>query len=257
MKFLERMAAQDRQRGALGRHSAMLASLVFLLAALPLLEGAPGGGRRFPILLCLVLFAAVHVNRTRQWTLWLAVVLGAGAIVALAISDSSGSSTARVVADLLGLGLLGFTTFLLLNSLVKAQVVDVDTVLGGICVYLLIGLCFALVYHLMITLSPGALVSGGETFGAASHDASKMSARLLYFSFITLTTVGYGDITPHGEIAEMLAASEAIIGQLYLAIFIARMMGLYMGNDRARAGDRGADSDTLRASSQQGDERWG
>ncbi len=231
----------------------MLASLVLLLVALPLLEGTAGGVRRFSILLGLVLFAAVYVNRTQRWTLWLAVVLGVGTFVALAIAESSGSSAARAVAHLLGLGLLGFTTFLLLNSLVQTQTVDRDTLVGGICVYLLIGLCFALVYHLMIDFSPGAIVAGGEAFGAATHDSSELSARLLYFSFITLTTVGYGDITPHGEIAEMVSASEAIIGQLYLAIFIARMMGLYMGNDRSRARDRGADSDTLRASSQQGD----
>lgn len=257
MTILERLASRDRQRGSLGRHSAMLGSLVVLLVALPLLEGTPGSGRRFPLLFCLVLFAAVYVHRTQRWTLWLAALLGAGAIVTLAIADSSGSSTARVASHLLGLGLLGLTTLLLLNSLVKAQEVEVDTLVGGICVYLLVGLCFALVYQLMIDLSPDALVSGGEVLGATIHDSSKMSARLLYFSFITLTTVGYGDITPHGEIAEMLSASEAIIGQLYLAIFIARMMGLHMGSSRARARDREVDSDTLHASARQGDERWG
>ncbi len=250
MTILERLAARDRQGGALGRHSVMLASLIFMFVALPLLEWAPGRGTRFPILLCLVLLAATYVNRTQRWILWAAVVLGVGTIAGLAIAHTSGSSGARIIAELLGLGLLGFTTFVLLNTLVQARYVKIDTLIGGICVYLLIGLCFALVYRLLVDVSPGAFVSGGEALAASLDDPSTLSTRLLYFSFITLTTVGYGDITPHDELAQMLSASEAIIGQLYLAIFIARMMGLYMGNGRARARDRGADSDTLPASSQ-------
>lgn len=253
MKILESLAARDRQGGALGRHSVMLASLVFMFVALPLLGSIPGGERRFPILLCVVLLAATYVNRTQRWILWAAVILGVATIAGLAIAHSSGSSGARIIAELLGLGLLGITTLVLLNSLVQAREVQVDTLVGGICVYLLIGLCFALVFRLLVDVSPGAFVSGGQALAASSDDVSTLSARLLYFSLITLTTVGYGDITPQGEFAQMLSASEAIIGQLYLAIFIARMMGLYMGTGRARARDRGADSDTLRPSSPQGD----
>jgi len=253
MSVLERLAARDRQGGAVGRHSVMLASLVFMFVALPLLEWAPGGGRRFPILLCLVLLAATYVNRTQRWILWAAVLLGVGTIAGLAIAHTSGSSGARIIAELLGLGLLGITTFVLLNTLVQARDVRVDTLVGGICVYLLIGLCFALVFRLVVDVSPGAFISDGEVLAVRPDDVSSLSTRLLYFSFITLTTVGYGDITPKGELAQMLSAAEALVGQLYLAIFIARMMGLYMGNARARTRDRSRDSDTLRASSQQGD----
>lgn len=253
MKILEMLAVRDRQGGALGRHSVMLASLVFMFIALPMLEFAPGGGLRFPILLCIVLLAATYVNRTQRWILWAAVILGVGTISGLAIAHTSGSTGARIVAELLGLGLLGFTTLVLLNSLVQARDVQVDTLIGGICVYLLIGLCFALVFRLVVDLTPGSFISGGEVLEVTPDDASTLAARLLYFSFITLTTVGYGDVTPRGEFAQMLSASEAIIGQLYLAIFIARMMGLYMGAGRARTRDRDADSDTLRPSSPQGE----
>ncbi len=234
MSILETLAARDRRGRALGRHSAMLASIVLLFIALPLLEWAPFGGKRFPILLCLILLAAIYVNRTQRWILWIAIALGAATLVGLAIGHGSGSSEARIIAELLGLGLLGFTTLVLLNSLLRSRIVDADTLVGGVCVYLLIGLCYAMVYRLLIDFSPGAFFSGGEALEATSGDPSSLPTRLLYFSLVTLTTVGYGDITPRGDLAQMASSSEALVGQLYLAIFIARMMGLYMGNERAR-----------------------
>jgi hypothetical protein len=234
MSMLESLAARDRQDRALGRHSVMLASLVLLLIALPFLEWVPGGGTRFPLLLCLVLLAAIYVNRTQRWILWIAIALGSATLVGLAIGHSSGSTCARIIAELLGLGLLGFTTLVLLNSLLRSRDVHADTLVGGVCVYLLIGLCFAMIYRLLIDFSPGSFVSGGEALVASPGDASSLSTQLLYFSVVTLTTVGYGDITPRGDLAQMFSSSEALLGQLYLAIFIARMMGLYMGSDRAR-----------------------
>ena len=130
----------------------------------------------------------------------------------------------------------------------RARDVELDTVVGGVCVYLLIGLCFAMIYRLLFDLAPGAFVTGSEALEGSPGDESSPSIRLLYFSLITLTTVGYGDITPHGDLAQMASSSEALLGQLYLAIFIARMMGLYMGNDRTRG--REARSNALGASLQ-------
>jgi len=147
--------------------------------------------------------AATYVNRTQRWILWAAVILGVGTIAGLAIAHTSGSTGPRIIAELLGLGLLGFTTFVLLNSLVQARDVKVDTLVGGICVYLLIGLCFALVFRLLVDVSPGAFVSGGEALAVRPDDVSSLSTRLLYFSFITLTTVGYGDITPVSDEARL------------------------------------------------------
>ena len=237
MGILEELNERDEQRGALGRHSVMLGALVLMLFALPLLDWAPGRGTRFPILFCLVLLAAIYVNRTQRWMLGLAIVLGFGAVSGLAVERATGVDAARIVADVLGVALLGFTTLVLLNTLVKTRLVMLDTIVGGICVYLLLGLCYALVYRLMIDLDPGAIVQGGSALVASAGDASSLPARLLYYSLITLTTVGFGDITPRTELAQMLTATEAIVGQLYLAIFIARMMTLYLTSELSRRGD--------------------
>jgi voltage-gated potassium channel len=238
MKFLKVLAKSDEESGSLGRHAVLLASLVSLLVALPLFRGVPGGGLRFSILLCLVLIASVYVNSRQRWTFIVALVVGLAAVSSVAINASTGSPIARIVSTSLGLGLLSLTTFMMLNTLIQAVDVSQDTIVGGICVYLMIGLGFALAYMLAITLEPTALIHAGHPIGEVSGDSSAQSAKILYFSFVTLTTLGFGDITPSGEMAQMLVTAEAIIGQLYIAIFIARLMSLYLRGDRDHRFDK-------------------
>lgn len=245
MKLLEALAARDRDGQALGRHSLMLGSLVLMLVALPLFEWTPGQNLRFPILFGLVLFAAIWVNRTRHWILWACVAIGLGAIAGNAIAFLTASTTIRIAADVIGLLLLVFTTFVILNSVAREREVELDTVVGGICVYLLIGVCFATVYRLLVDLVPGAFLIGGQPLESVGPGSSSLAAHLLYFSFITLTTTGIGDITPNSEIAQMLTAGESVVGQLYVAIFIARLMGLHVeaGRIRGERGDAGDGND--------------
>ena len=232
MKFLRDLAKSDEEQGSFGRHTLLLVSLVALLVALPILRSLPGASIRFSILLCLVLTAAIYVNSVRRWTLIAGVLIGGGAIASTVLSVTTGSLGARTAAQMLGIGLLGLTTLLMLNTLLRSERVSQDTIIGGICVYLMIGLTFAVVYMLAVNLEPSALMHLGVPLGDAAEDVSSRSARILYFSFVTLTTLGFGDITPSGEVTQMIVTGEAIIGQLYVAIFIARLMGLYISQNR-------------------------
>lgn len=103
---------------------------------------------------------------------------------------------------------------LLMKSMFRARRVTSDIIVGGICVYLLIGLLWALMYILLNNLKSGVIAFEGEP-------------SLFYFSFTTLTTLGYGDIVPKGRYVMMLANFEAISGQTFLAVFIARLVGLH------------------------------
>lgn len=237
MNILKILAKSDEEAGSLGRHSILLISLIGLMVALPLLRLAPGGGLRFSILLCLVLTAAVYVNSRHRWTFVVALLIGGAAIAAVALNATTGSHAARVASASLGLGLLGLTTLMMLNTLMRSDEVLLDTIVGGICVYLLIGLSFALAYSLAIALEPGSLIQAGLPLEDVGGDLSSRSAKTLYFSFVTLTTLGFGDITPTTETTQMMVAAEAIIGQLYIAIFIARLMALYLISDRRRDPD--------------------
>ena len=102
--------------------------------------------------------------------------------------------------------------------------VTTDKIFAAVCVYLLIGLAWTFAYALVDALNPHSFVA----LSAAGHE--KYIIRVLelrYFSFMTLTTVGYGDIVPHSTAARTLAALEAIVGQIYLTVLVARLVGLH------------------------------
>jgi hypothetical protein len=174
----------------------------------------------------------VVVNSHQRRIFAIAGSVGAAAIAGQIIATTSGSVPMILVADTLSLGLLGFTTLVMLNSLISADRVSRDTIVGGICVYLLIGLCFTMLFLIFAELAPGAFVSKGELIARSASDPSAHATKLLYFSFVTLTTLGYGDVVPKGDLAQMFAVAEALIGQLYLTIFVARLVALYVGPGR-------------------------
>ena len=119
---------------------------------------------------------------------------------------------------------LGIAAFLILRDLVLCQRVTVDTVRGGICVYLLIGFVWALFYGMVNSIDSDAF--------SPSFIEGEFFSQAIYFSFTTLTTLGYGDIVPVSYLARMLTNLEAIIGQMYPAIFMAILVGNYLAEKK-------------------------
>ena len=130
----------------------------------------------------------------------------------------------------------------ILVVIVRSTTVTADTVLGGVCAYLLLGVAFVFLFSLTEVLAPGSFdvpESLGDaravmtwvpfhTPDSATPDAISGESHLRYFSFTTMTTLGYGDITPRGPVARSLAMAETVLGQLYLAILIARLVASAM-----------------------------
>jgi hypothetical protein len=141
-----------------------------------------------------------------------------------------------MTGEFLALALLGFTALVMFNSLIRSERVSQDTIVGGICVFLLVGLCFAMTFILMTDLEPGAFLEGDQPIARADSDSNAHATILLYFSFVTLTTLGYGDVFPQSEMARMLTVTEALMGQLYLVIFMARLVALYVVSVRRHSG---------------------
>jgi hypothetical protein len=227
-RLLATIANRDESEGALGRHSFMLGSLIVLLVALPLGQAASGETTRFPLLLTLVLISAVVVNSHQRWIFSIASVIGIGAVAGIGYAEYFDSQLVRIIGEMLSLALLGFTTLVMFNSLIQTKCVSQDTIVGGICVYLLVGLCFAIIFILLTDFNPGALQQGDQAIVGSASDSRTHATTLLYFSFVTLTTLGYGDVMPHGDMARMFAVAEALFGQLYLVIFRARLVALYV-----------------------------
>ncbi|MGR8979481.1 MAG: ion channel [Gammaproteobacteria bacterium] len=104
--------------------------------------------------------------------------------------------------------------------------VDRNLIFGAMCVYLLMGLIWAILYGLIFQFYPGSFNGIVGVDGKAPMDT------LLYFSFVTLASLGYGDITPLAPLARTLAYLEAIGGQLYIAIMLAGLVGLFLNGRR-------------------------
>jgi hypothetical protein len=119
---------------------------------------------------------------------------------------------------------LTFTACLLLADVLRKGAVTADKIYGALCVYLIIGLTWGFVFLTLEGFQPGSFLFGQARLSGIEKDP----APLVYFSFVTLSTVGYGDITPLSPPARSFAFMEAIIGQIYLAVLVARLVGLHI-----------------------------
>ena len=125
-----------------------------------------------------------------------------------------------------GIGLLLFSAFKLLSFLMQVQKVSQDTINAALCVYLSLGVAWGMVYIVLEILAPGAF-----RIAEFAREPQAMALEMLYFSMVTLTTLGYGDITPVTPFAKNLSALEAVIGQVYLTILVARLVSLNIAQE--------------------------
>jgi hypothetical protein len=158
----------------------------------------------------------------RHRSFLIAIALGVLSLLA-GLAQYGGLENAGAIEDGLRFVFLAVVTYLILMDVARSKRVTMDTILGAACVYMLMGLTWANVFSLLQWADPGAFDFGSH----APSVASELRAGLLtYYSYITLTTVGYGDITPVSPPARVLSAVEGLIAQLYLAIIVARLVSL-------------------------------
>ena len=219
-----------RQPRNLRRFGSLLAALLALMLVTPFL---PEGSFRLPlinILFSALLIASVYAVSQHPRVLVVGLLLGAPTLVLDWITDARDPLALRVIDQATSVVFLSFVIAVLLTRILRQQDVTADTIYGGICVYLLAGVAWAYGYDLIETVVPGSFQFGeGQLPDGFSPLAQAESwRRFFFFSFVTLTTLGYGDITPVTQQARAIAISEAVAGPLFLAIFIARLVGLHM-----------------------------
>jgi len=117
-----------------------------------------------------------------------------------------------------------FLSFIIYNALLhfgRSSKVDFNLVIASVVVYLLLALVWAEAYNLIETISPGSF-----NFAVVIPDAG--ASRYTYFSFVTITTLGYGDIIPATTLARSVSMLEAFVGQTYLVVLVARLVGMHI-----------------------------
>lgn len=174
----------------------------------------------------LLLVVALYAASRQRWVLWLGCALTG---VALA-----GSWSSMVIArsGLHEASLVATSIFLLLAAgavlavVVTDRNVSLETIAGAIGVYLLLGIFFAYVHQIILFAAPGAYRLPVDLVSATG---ARSEQTFLYYSFTTLTTLGYGEIHPVHPLAQLASNAEAVIGQLYIAVLVARLVTIYGG----------------------------
>jgi len=116
------------------------------------------------------------------------------------------------------------TIWLASNYLFSEGHVTLNKIVGGTCIYFLIGMSWAIFYVVAMAFDPNAFT------GPSLIDQGQVYWDMTYFSFVTLTTLGYGDIMPVRPIAKALAYTEAVVGQIYVAVLIGALVATYTGS---------------------------
>ena len=214
------MAIGDRGWYRAHRYAVLFYSLLFTLVANPVFTALGWGGGLLQFFLAANLLAAVTSIDfgVRRPILMPAVVAVLVARASTGWVESAGLEVVTLSALTLG-GLIAAGGAL--RFALTAKVVGAEHLYAALSAYLLAGFFFGLAYWALELVTPGAL--GGPP--------APSLADAIYFSFVTLATLGYGDVVPRGEIARGLAVVEGVGGQLFLAVMVARLVSLYVRRD--------------------------
>jgi hypothetical protein len=171
-----------------------------------------------------VLLATLRMLSRNPVEFAVATSIGGLTMVAAFIATIHPTVAILATKSVLAAAFCGFLSAVILREVLQDDVVDADTIRGAICAYLFVGVCWAGAYAFVEELSPGSLSLPAEAHGAVAGETRPES--LLYFSFVTLATLGYGDILPTTPVTRALAWMEAVFGQFYIAALVARLVGL-------------------------------
>ncbi len=212
-----------------GNFAYLLVSLLGFLLITAILEQYPviGGDQILMFLIEFTLIVGVwSLVRQRIWFVFGLVLIAMGAIN-IVLDMIFNLSWAHHVNLIVALLFYLFTTMIAFKSLLTGRQIDLNMIMGSICVYILVGICWSIFYYFESVIHVGA-------FRGLSHVGAKETfVELLYYSFVTLSTLGYGDITPVTPIARTLAYLEALFGQFYIAILVASFVGIRISSQRS------------------------
>jgi hypothetical protein len=212
-----------------GRFRNLTLSMVLLMLLNPFLSMATSGRLVGNAIMSLIFFfGIVAVSDSKKLRL---VALGLGVPwFVLTWSGSVASQPSfvlRAAATGLAIAFFAFTVTVILAHLVRAKRVTQDVLWGAVTIYLMLGALWYTIYMLLELMHPGSFLDAVAGEAAQQND-------LLYFSFVTLTTLGYGDIVPITRIARHVAVIEAVVGVMYLAMVISRLVALFISQSEPK-----------------------
>ncbi len=209
--------------------------LLFALLFQLLFSGMYHEGQIIPILLRgAVLLAAIFMTADKKNHLIIGLILGIPALFLISTLHNFENEIRDWITYGFVLCLYLFIIYLMLTQIFKARIITLNTIGLALCTYIMLGTVWILFYTPVVALDPNAFTH------PISEDPDPVHT-LTYFSYVTLTTLGYGDISPVSHIARNLAILEAVTGTLFLAVLISRLVGGYSKGGKGKNRTRGDD----------------
>ncbi len=185
-------------------------------------------------LLLVATVVAISVRTQRR-----ALFISLGAVTLLAtwgyyVMPQRLETPALVVQHLAGIAFLFLIVGIVLRGLFAAQAISLDVILGTLTGYLLLGTAWAMIYSLVHLLSPDAFDINASLADYVSNRHARFSV-FTYYSFVTMTTLGFGEMTPVSPAARNLTWLQAVVGQFYIATLVAGIVGIFVSSRSNRS----------------------
>lgn len=219
------MASRNKKSHMKGpQFRSLLFFLLLYVVGSPFLEPYPSLAVLAHISLSMALFAAVYAVNKQRHQRFVAIVLLVPLMALYWLGIYDVISFSRFGANLLFAVFYGLLAYSFTVQIAHSRRVSTNVLFATFSLYLIIGLFWGSLYTLLNELSPGA-------YSGALLDNTQNTFHVFnYFSFVTLTTLGYGDITPQTAGASSLCQMEAIVGQFYTAVVVAWLVGMHVSN---------------------------
>ena len=210
----------------LNRFSFLLISMVLFLIFRPFVEDLVRIGFLMEIFVSAILLSGIYAVSEDRVSLVFALLTGLPALFTNWSFQLLKSPSLLLIHHICAGLFFAVATIIIIRHLVNQKEITVDLIWGAVCGYFLIGFMWGDIFSLLETLQPGSFNLGEQ--GVPDIDS------LIYFSFVTLATLGYGDIVPLTKQAQSLSIIETIMGQMYLAVNIAALVAIRISQSRSR-----------------------
>ncbi len=211
----------DRERFPKYRFLILLSLLLFYVVATPFLYALIERHILIDIVMTFVFIAAMHAIVRKKTQIFFGVLLALPMVISIWLGYLFKSVTILVVGKFFGIMFFGFAIFGLIQFILAAEDITSEVLFAAVITYLLMAMMWSFVYAVLEIIVPGSFHLKGVRI-------EETQFVFLYYSFVTITTLGYGDITPVTHQAGALTILEAIVGQIYLVVLVAFLVGMFV-----------------------------
>ena len=206
-----------------GRFIYLLVTILIFIGVGPLLADVTGMRLLLDIFFSAVLLAAIYAISQKKRDTVIALALAIPTLLTFWMRDITSGVALKIASEVFGGLFFGFTITVLVRFILNSPKITRHVIYAALIGYLLMGMMWASIYELIDTIHPGS-------FSLVQGWLDNPRLIYLYFSYVTLTTLGYGDITPLTAEAYSISILEAIIGQIYITVLIARLVGMHISH---------------------------